>query len=401
MLSKILIASLIGIFAFGSLGMGVVSAEDTMDCGDYYTVQSKDSLSRIAVKCDVPYQKIIEFNPQIKDTNLIYSGQIIYLTENATPIIPDAGSSSEANVLYTVKAGDSLSKIAARYRVSLGELMAANPEIDSSRLIYTGQLLTIPLGTIFNPVVSVSPNPISQNGVANLLATGFPPNGSVEVGLGIIGSEITPLYQATTDSYGRVSSLIPTPTWVRHGESYVFVVYERDNHSFKAVSNTITFQVPDSQAVPGSGLYIVKPNDNLSTIALRFNTTIGILLQLNPEITNSSIIYRGQVIKVPKGTGTFFPTISISDLTPIAGQTLSVYVSNFPVNVNVDIRLYQRGRQSFEAVVDAKSNGDGEVSGKIQVPDSAKPGEFWEVRVKTTELENNVHIISPVLKISP
>lgn len=45
---------------------------------------------------------------------------------------------------YTVQPGDSMWKIAVKYRVGLSEIIAANPQIKNPSLIYPKQVLTIP-----------------------------------------------------------------------------------------------------------------------------------------------------------------------------------------------------------------------------------------------------------------
>lgn len=45
---------------------------------------------------------------------------------------------------YTIKSGDTLSGIAARYHTSVSALMKANPQIKNANLIYTGHQLNIP-----------------------------------------------------------------------------------------------------------------------------------------------------------------------------------------------------------------------------------------------------------------
>jgi len=45
---------------------------------------------------------------------------------------------------YTVKSGDTLSKIAQQYGTTVAELMKSNPSIKNANLIYSGQSLTIP-----------------------------------------------------------------------------------------------------------------------------------------------------------------------------------------------------------------------------------------------------------------
>ncbi|NMB30346.1 MAG: SafA/ExsA family spore coat assembly protein [Clostridiales bacterium] len=45
---------------------------------------------------------------------------------------------------YTVKSGDSLWKIAVKYEIGISELIKANPQIKNPNLIYSGQKINIP-----------------------------------------------------------------------------------------------------------------------------------------------------------------------------------------------------------------------------------------------------------------
>lgn len=45
---------------------------------------------------------------------------------------------------YTVRAGDSMWKIAVRYEIGISELIKANPQIKNPALIYVGQVINIP-----------------------------------------------------------------------------------------------------------------------------------------------------------------------------------------------------------------------------------------------------------------
>ncbi|GAE88864.1 SafA/ExsA family spore coat assembly protein [Acetivibrio straminisolvens] len=46
--------------------------------------------------------------------------------------------------VYTVKSGDTLWKIAAKYQIGISEIIAANPKIKNPALIYPGQKINIP-----------------------------------------------------------------------------------------------------------------------------------------------------------------------------------------------------------------------------------------------------------------
>ena len=78
-----------------------------------------------------------------------------------TPAVQPAAApaATPASSSYTIKSGDNLSSIAARYGTSVSALMAANPSIKNANLIYAGASLNI-------PVVS-SPSGTSGAGGAN------------------------------------------------------------------------------------------------------------------------------------------------------------------------------------------------------------------------------------------
>ena len=49
-----------------------------------------------------------------------------------------------ASVTHTVEAGDSMWKLAVRYQIGISELVAANPQIKNSALIYVGDKVNVP-----------------------------------------------------------------------------------------------------------------------------------------------------------------------------------------------------------------------------------------------------------------
>jgi len=55
-----------------------------------------------------------------------------------------AGSASAASLSHTVVRGDTMWKLAVKYQVGTGEIIAANPQISNPNLIYPGQVLQIP-----------------------------------------------------------------------------------------------------------------------------------------------------------------------------------------------------------------------------------------------------------------
>lgn len=57
-------------------------------------------------------------------------------------VVPASASSVDK---YTVQKGDSLWKIAVKYQVGLSEIISANPQIKNPNLIYPGDVITVPL----------------------------------------------------------------------------------------------------------------------------------------------------------------------------------------------------------------------------------------------------------------
>lgn len=102
-----------------------------------YTVKKGDTLSGIAAKYGTTYQQLAAING-IKNPNLIYPGQVIKLTGSAPAAKPAAKPSAPAAQYYTVVKGDNLTKIAKKYGTTVQQLVAWNG-IKNPNLIYPGQ----------------------------------------------------------------------------------------------------------------------------------------------------------------------------------------------------------------------------------------------------------------------
>ena len=110
-----------------------------------YTVQSGDTLSGIANKFGTNYESLASLN-NISNPNRIYVGQVLRLGSGSTSTVSNVVNHSTASSAgsYTVKSGDSLSAIAARYGMSYETLARLN-NISNPNRIYVGQ--TLNLGT--------------------------------------------------------------------------------------------------------------------------------------------------------------------------------------------------------------------------------------------------------------
>lgn len=105
-----------------------------------YTVKKGDTLSAIAKKYNTTVDVIMSVNPDIKDPNKIYVGQVIKI-----PVTTQQTSTSaveKETVYHTVQRNETLSGIAKRYGTTYMKLAAINKILNPNK-IYVGQKIRI------------------------------------------------------------------------------------------------------------------------------------------------------------------------------------------------------------------------------------------------------------------
>lgn len=132
--------------------------------GGTHTVQRGETLASIARAYGLTWPTLAQANG-ITNPNLLYFGQVLVIpgsdgsTTPAPAPAPVTGAPSGATT-YTVQAGDTLARIAARYNLTWPTLAQANGLANPNN-IYRGQVLTIPAAGSA-PVVTPPPPPIAQ-----------------------------------------------------------------------------------------------------------------------------------------------------------------------------------------------------------------------------------------------
>lgn len=109
------------------------STKRTKNADGTYTVKSGDTLSEIAADFGVTVVELVKWNG-ITNPNVISVGQIIKFSGSS--------SASFGYSSYTVKSGDTLSGIAARFGTTVAELARINNIADPD-IIYVGQVIKI------------------------------------------------------------------------------------------------------------------------------------------------------------------------------------------------------------------------------------------------------------------
>lgn len=149
-----------GVGAPASAGVGLPSA-----AGTSYRVVAGDTLSSIAARFGTSWTALAAAN-HLADPNVIYPGQVLAIAGAATA---STSSPSGSSSTYTVRSGDTLSSIAARFGTSYQSLASLNG-IANPNLIEVGQVLRVS-GTASAPAAATtSPAPATATTTAAVAA---------------------------------------------------------------------------------------------------------------------------------------------------------------------------------------------------------------------------------------
>lgn len=97
-----------------------------------YKIKCGDTLSKIAVKFHITVQELCEWN-HIANPNKIYAGDVIFVSPPLDPQFTE----------YTIRRGDTLSGIAKKFGTTIKQIMEDNPFIKDPNKIYAGDVLKI------------------------------------------------------------------------------------------------------------------------------------------------------------------------------------------------------------------------------------------------------------------
>ncbi|MBI3914890.1 MAG: LysM peptidoglycan-binding domain-containing protein [Chloroflexi bacterium] len=176
------------------------------------------------------------------------------------------GASADAPLTYTVRWGDTLYSIAARYGVSINALMQAN-NLRDPNFIYIGQRLLIS-GTAAPVPVPASRYIVQAGDTLFAVATRY-------------GTSVAALMQANG--------------------LYNYWIYVGQSLRIPGAPAPVV-PVPVSQPqIPAQGVYVtVRPGDYLAFIAAQYGSTVYAIAIAN-GLSNPSFIYAGQRLFIPSG----------------------------------------------------------------------------------------------------
>ncbi len=255
-----------------------------------YTVKAGDSLYRIAKNHNISLQELKSLNNLNSD--LIFAGQVLKVSGQVSSSQSSTNTSQSSNQTqtsgngtYTVKAGDSLYRIAKNHNISLQELKNLNNL--SSNLIMPGQVLKVS-----GQVSSSQPSTNTSQSSNQTQTSG---NGTYTVKAGDSLYRIAVNHNMSLQELKNLNNL--SSNLIMPGQ-----VLKVSGQVSSSQPSTNTSQNSNQTQTSGNGTYTVKAGDSLWAIANSHKMTLNDLKRVNN--LSSDLIYVGQTLKVTKGAVT-------------------------------------------------------------------------------------------------
>lgn len=256
--------------------------------GNYYTVQSGDSLWSIAKKYGISVSDLKEANNLTSNTLSI--GQVLKIPTEEESEIPTTNT-------YTVKSGDSLYSIAQKYGITVNELKTLNNL--TSNTLSIGQVLKLP--TEEETVPTTNTYTVKSGDSLYSIAQKY----------GTTVDELKSLNNLTSNllSIGQILK-IPTSTsnnyieyTVKSGDNLYSIArnygitqselmeYNNLTSNLLSIGQVLKIPVQENETT-----YVVQPGDTLYSIAIKYNTTVDSIKNKN-NLTNNNLSV-GQVLAI-------------------------------------------------------------------------------------------------------
>ena len=259
------------------------------ECTRYYRVKKGDSLWEIAKKYNLSIAEIYKLNPKLRKTKYIRPGMKLCISRKKRKYRRNFSSNY---ILYKVRKGDTLIKIAKKFRVSVTEIKRAN-NLRSSKL-YAGQVIKIPIP---KEIVKERKKTRVKYKVYR-----------VRKGDTLIG--IAKKFKVSVSELKRVNKLKGNRIYV--GQKLKIPVRVSYTYEPKPIRETESYTIRKETSKTSGGrvcykvyhkkkIYIryrVRRGDSLIKIAKRYGVSVKTLKRINGLRSNR--IYVGQRLKIPK-----------------------------------------------------------------------------------------------------
>lgn len=347
-----------------------------------YTVKSGDTLSKIASSNKMTLAQLASLN-KITNVNMLRVGQVLKVTRTSSgvqPVKSTTTTTAKANTAsYTVKSGDTLSKIAANHHMSLVQIAVLN-KITNLNAIRIGQILKVS-GTVASTSQSA---PVASKPTTSTSTTYVVKSGDT-------------LTAIANKNGVTLSNLL---SWNKLSRGAI--IYPSQKLTLQQVINTTTSSTTSTTttSTTTTNSYKVNSGETLYGIAAKLGMNVNTLLTLN-GLKLTSTIYVGQVLKI-SGTTTSTATPVTSEIsTPVAGNIstagLSIYQATWLKTAVADAKIATIGTGVLPSITVAQAileSGWGQsilTSAPYYNLFGIKQGTGWQgaiVNMKTSEYVN-------------
>ncbi len=197
----------------GALLMPAAQGNGATVCASAYTIRSGDTLSKLAKACSLTLSELLAANPQITDANLIYEGQVITIPQAA---MPAATSAPTATAVQAVVANPP--PVASGPTPTVDEIFSA---FETARAPKEGAL---PATSVVTPRPTEGTMVLEPGKTVQVHVAGFPPNVEVEFGIGQVGKDPFMIDKSFTDAQGVANVTVSIPANARNGEKWTVTI---------------------------------------------------------------------------------------------------------------------------------------------------------------------------------
>ena len=112
-----------------------------------YVVKSGDSFWKISQKYKTTSKQLARWNNMgLKDP--LFAGQKLVVWLKGEKRINSTGRSVTKKIIYTIRSGDSLAKVAGKFRVKLSDIKKWNPKVTGQKYVQPGDRLTLLINVV-------------------------------------------------------------------------------------------------------------------------------------------------------------------------------------------------------------------------------------------------------------
>ncbi|MDR0693124.1 MAG: LysM peptidoglycan-binding domain-containing protein [Puniceicoccales bacterium] len=294
---------------------------DTFDpVYEIYVVQKGDTIYGIARQVKMSPATLMAINGLDKDSKLkvgqrlkIESGKAFGRPSPVTPA---------KTAVYTVQAGDSLSKIAHMYGVTVKSLKAVN-DLSSDKLMI-GQKLTIPESTArdFNANSSAKFQRVLDSDGRYTVKPGD--------NLTLIAKHFGVKQAALQEANG-----IDNPNKLRAGQKLIIpgkaaVASDEANGLRERKNNALVLPPQKTSKTSSGNLYVIKSGDTIDKIARDLEVEKADLVKLN-NLENNSSLQEGRKLLIPQKKAVAEPRSPVSNTSDAKGEDFFENFEEIPV----------------------------------------------------------------------